>query len=162
MGKLMGFLQIIRPLNCIMMGFAVVVGASLVSSLSFSSNLLLGFVTAFALTAASMVMNDFCDRQIDAINEPNRPIPRGDVSPKEALFFAVALSLLGIVAVVIVLIGGFRIMTAGGNEEKVTEGRKWLFSGIIGIAIVLSAWAIARFILGSLSEATNSGYVSGF
>ena len=98
MGKLMGFLRIIRPLNCLMMGFAVIVGASLVSSLSFTSNLLLGFVTSFALTAASMVINDFYDRKIDAINEPNRPIPRGDVSPKQALIFAVALSILGLTA----------------------------------------------------------------
>ena len=98
MGKPMGFLQIIRPLNSLMMGFAVIVGASLVSRLSFTSNLLLGFVTSFTLTAASMVINDFYDRKIDAINEPNRPIPRGDVSPKQALIFAIALSLLGFTA----------------------------------------------------------------
>ena len=89
MGKLMGFLQIIRPLNCLMMGFAVIVGASLVSSLSFTMN---------PLTAASMVINDFYDRKIDAINEPNRPIPRGDVSPKESLFFALVLSLIAFTA----------------------------------------------------------------
>ena len=97
MGKLMGFLQIIRPVNCVMMGFAVIVGASLVSGLSFTSNLLFGFVTSFSLTAASMVINDYYDRKIDAINEPNRPIPRGDVTPKEAIVFTVVLSLLGLV-----------------------------------------------------------------
>jgi geranylgeranylglycerol-phosphate geranylgeranyltransferase len=98
MGKLMGFLQLIRPLNCLMMGFAVIVGASLVSTLNFTINLLLGFATSFALTAASMVINDFYDREIDAINEPNRPIPRGDVSPKEALIFALVLSMIGLIA----------------------------------------------------------------
>ena len=98
MGKLMGFLRLIRPLNCLMMGFAVIVGASLVSPLNFTINLLLGFVTSFSLTAASMAINDYYDREIDAINEPNRPIPRGDVSPKEALMFAVALSTIGFVA----------------------------------------------------------------
>jgi len=94
----MGFLQLIRPLNCLMMGFAVIVGASLVSPLNFTINLLLGFATSFALTAASMVINDFYDREIDAINEPNRPIPRGDVSPKEALIFALVLSIIGLIA----------------------------------------------------------------
>ena len=98
LGKLMGLLQLTRPLNCLMMGFAVIVGASLVSTLSFSVNLLLGFVTSFALTAASMVVNDFYDREIDAINEPNRPIPRGDVSPREALVFAIVLSVIGLAA----------------------------------------------------------------
>ena len=98
MGKLMGFLRLTRPMNCLMMGFAVIVGASLVSPLNFTINLLLGFVTSFSLTAASMAINDYYDREIDAINEPNRPIPRGDVSPKEALIFALLLSIIGFVA----------------------------------------------------------------
>jgi len=98
MGKLMGFLRLTRPLNCLMMGFAVIVGASLVSPLNFTINLLLGFATSFALTAASMAINDYYDREIDAINEPNRPIPRGNVSPKDALIFAVVLSIIGFIA----------------------------------------------------------------
>ncbi|MCW4002002.1 MAG: geranylgeranylglycerol-phosphate geranylgeranyltransferase [Candidatus Bathyarchaeota archaeon] len=98
MGKPGGFLRIIRPLNCMMMGFAVVVGASLVSTLSVSINLFLGFITSFTLTGASMAINDYYDRGIDAINEPNRPIPSGDVSPSEALLFAVVLSLTGFLA----------------------------------------------------------------
>ena len=98
MGKLKGYLQLIRPINCIMMGFAVIVGASLVSTLSFNFNLFLGFLTSFSLTAASMVINDYYDREIDTINEPNRPIPRRDVSPKEALGFATILSVIGFIA----------------------------------------------------------------
>jgi len=98
MVKIKGFLQIIRPLNCIMMGFAVIVGASLVSQLSFTQNLILGFVTSFSLTAASMVINDYYDRKIDAINEPNRPIPRGDVTPNQALAYAAILNLLGLLS----------------------------------------------------------------
>ncbi len=68
----------------------------------------------------------------------------------------VALSLLGIISVVIILIGGFRWMTAGGNDEKVGEARQWIFSGIIGLAIILSAWAISRFVLDKLVDATNA------
>ena len=68
----------------------------------------------------------------------------------------VALGLLGIVAVVIVLWGGFRWMTAGGNEEKVGEARKIIFSGVIGLAIILSAFAIATFVLKQLADATGA------
>jgi len=98
MGRPSGYLRLIRPLNCLMMGFAVIVGASLVSALNFSINLLLGFVTSFTLTGASMAINDYYDRQIDAINEPKRPIPSGAVSPKEALHFALVLSIIGFIA----------------------------------------------------------------
>jgi len=98
MGRPSGFLRIIRPLNCLMMGFAVIVGASLVSAFSFSINLFLGFVTSFTLTGASMAINDYYDREIDAINEPNRPIPSGAVNSKEALYFALVLSIIGFIA----------------------------------------------------------------
>jgi len=98
MGKLRAFLRLIRPVNCVMMGIAVIVGASLVSSLDFSTSLLLGFITSFTLTAASMVINDYYDKDIDAINEPQRPIPSGAISPKEALLLALVLSVIGFVA----------------------------------------------------------------
>jgi len=98
MGKLSAFPRLIRPVNCAMMGFAVIVGASLVSYPNFSTNLLLGFITSFTLTAASMAINDYYDRDIDAINEPQRPIPSGAISPKEALFLAVVLSVIGFMA----------------------------------------------------------------
>ena len=68
----------------------------------------------------------------------------------------VALSLLGIIAVVIVLIGGFKWMTAGGNDDKIAEARKLIFAGIVGMAIILSAWAIARFVLANLLSATDT------
>ncbi len=68
----------------------------------------------------------------------------------------VALGLLGIVAVVIILIGGFKWMTAGGNEENVAGAKKLIFSGIIGLAIILSAYAIASFVINRLGEATGT------
>ena len=57
------------------------------------------------------------------------------------------LGFLGVVAIIIVLIGGFKYMTAGGSEEKVSDARKWLISGIIGLAIVLAAYAITSFLV---------------
>ena len=81
-----------------MMGFAVVVGASLITHQNVPTNLLLAFVTSFTLTAASMAINDYYDREIDEINEPQRPIPSGAISPKEALLFAFVLCIIGFIA----------------------------------------------------------------
>ncbi|MBI4992567.1 MAG: hypothetical protein HZC26_00280 [Candidatus Magasanikbacteria bacterium] len=69
----------------------------------------------------------------------------------------VALGLLGIVAVVIMLVGGFEWMTAGGDDEKVGTAKKRIFAGILGLAIILSAYAIARFVLEQLYTATTGG-----
>ena len=92
------YFRLMRPVNCIMMGFAVIVGAALASLSALISslpNLAYGFATGFMLTAASMAINDYYDREIDAVNEPSRPIPSGAVKPKEALAFASVLTAIG-------------------------------------------------------------------
>jgi hypothetical protein len=65
------------------------------------------------------------------------------------------MGLLGIVAVVIILLGGFKWMTAGGNEEKVAEAKKLIVSGIIGLVIIMSAYAIATFVVNSVINGTQ-------
>jgi geranylgeranylglycerol-phosphate geranylgeranyltransferase len=149
MRKLMGFLRLIRPLNCLMMGFAVIVGASLVSTLNFTINLLLGFTTSFALTAASMVINDFYDRKIDSINEPNRPIPRGDVSPKEALIFALVLSIIGLIAAFKTNLPSLLVAVIAWiiSLTYITEGKG---TGLPGNFLV-SATVVTPFIYGGLT-----------
>lgn len=77
-----------------------------------------------------------------------------DVRETVARIINVALGLLGIVAVVIILIGGFEWMTAGGNEEKTGEAKKRILAGVIGLAIILAAYAIAQFVINSLKTAT--------
>lgn len=101
MQKFVGYLRLMRPVNCLMMGFAVIVGAALASSSElgvFWQNLAYGFFTGFFLTGASMAINDYYDREIDAINEPNRPIPSGVIKPKNALAFAFILTAVGFVS----------------------------------------------------------------
>ncbi|OGH93707.1 MAG: hypothetical protein A2538_02360 [Candidatus Magasanikbacteria bacterium RIFOXYD2_FULL_41_14] len=79
-----------------------------------------------------------------------------DVRDTVASIIRVALGLLGIVAVVIIIIGGFTWMTAGGNDEKVGEAKKWIFSGVIGLAIILSAYALANYVIAQLVTATSN------
>ncbi|KKU08129.1 MAG: hypothetical protein UX10_C0002G0038, partial [Candidatus Magasanikbacteria bacterium GW2011_GWA2_45_39] len=44
---------------------------------------------------------------------------------------------------------------AGGNEEKTGEAKKRIMAGVIGLAIILSAYAIAKFVIDSLVKATT-------
>jgi heme/copper-type cytochrome/quinol oxidase subunit 2 len=66
-----------------------------------------------------------------------------------------AMLFLGIIAVVIVLLGGFQWMTAAGNEDKVSGAKKLMGAGVIGLVIILAAWGIASFVLNSLINATQ-------
>lgn len=68
-----------------------------------------------------------------------------------------ALGLLALIAVIIILIGGFTWMTAGGNEEKTEKAKKLLIAGLIGIVIILAGWGIATYVINNLLTLTNAG-----
>jgi geranylgeranylglycerol-phosphate geranylgeranyltransferase len=99
MVSLAGLFRIVRPVNSAMMGFAVLVGAAIGGrSLlpSSAQELALAFMAGFFLSGSAMAVNDYYDREIDAINEPERPIPSGEVSPGEALAVTGVFSVLGL------------------------------------------------------------------
>ncbi|HPV70547.1 MAG TPA: pilin [Candidatus Magasanikbacteria bacterium] len=79
-----------------------------------------------------------------------------DVRETISTIIRTAMGLLGIVAVGIILIGGFEWMTAGGNEDKTKDAKKRIMYGVIGLAIILSAYAIATFVVNSLVNATTT------
>ena len=103
-------------------------------------------------TSTGTVETDFGITKI----ENSIPLGTGDFTLTITRLINVVLGLLGVVAVVIILVAGFKWMTAGGNDEKVGEARKMLFAGIIGLAIILSAWAIAKFALVQIGAATET------
>lgn len=67
------------------------------------------------------------------------------------------LTFLGIIAVIIVLWGGFTWMTAGGDTEKVDRAKKILINGLIGLAIVLMSYAITTFVMGAILNSLSGG-----
>lgn len=160
MGKLKGYLRLMRPINCLMMGFAVIVGAALANSKvigNYWPNLVYGFLTGFLLTAASMVINDYYDREIDAINEPSRPIPSGLIKPKEALTFAILLTVLGLTTSLLTSAKAITLCFATAltfwlvSASYVTVGKR---TGLWG-NLMVSACVSAPFIYGSLAVANE-------
>lgn len=67
----------------------------------------------------------------------------------------IALGFLGVIAVVIILLGGFKYLTSQGNDQKTKDATKLIYSGIIGLVIVISAYAIASFVIDSIVDATS-------
>lgn len=67
----------------------------------------------------------------------------------------VSLSIIGVLMVALLVYGGYLWMTAGGEEEKITKAKQIIRNAIIGIAIVLSAYAISVFVVNRLLYATR-------
>ena len=78
-----------------------------------------------------------------------------DIRVTIAKIIRAALGLLGILAVAIVVYAGFLWMTSGGVPEKIDTAKKTLLSAAIGLVIILSAYAIASFVINALLEATG-------
>ncbi len=66
-----------------------------------------------------------------------------------------ALGLLALVAVVMIIVGGFTWLTAGGNEEKVDKAKKIISAAVIGLIIVLLAWAVVIFVARTTANVTQ-------
>jgi hypothetical protein len=93
---------------------------------------------------------------LNVINNANIGLTASDPRATAARLINVALGFLGIIAVVIVLYGGFMWMTAAGNEERITKAKQILTAGIIGLIIIIMAWAIASYVVGTLMQVTNT------
>jgi cytochrome bd-type quinol oxidase subunit 2 len=66
--------------------------------------------------------------------------------------------LVGVVAVIMLILGGFRYITSGGTAEKVSNAKNTLVYAIVGLVIVALAQVIVRFVL---TNVTNSQKKSG-
>ncbi len=68
----------------------------------------------------------------------------------------IVLGFLGIVFVILTIYSGFMYMTSGGDPEKAKKARALLINAIIGVGIVISAWAITYFVLTSLTSSIGT------
>jgi geranylgeranylglycerol-phosphate geranylgeranyltransferase len=93
MASARGLLELTRPGNAVAAGLLTFVGAFVAGGvLGTEVDGVLDWVAAVIATilavGAGMAINDYFDREIDAVNRPDRPIPRGAVSGREALGFS--------------------------------------------------------------------------
>ncbi len=71
-------------------------------SASYISEILLLSVSTVGLYGGGVVFNDIFDADLDKAERPERPIPRGDISLKEAIFLGIILLLIGLLAALLV------------------------------------------------------------
>ena len=67
----------------------------------------------------------------------------------------IVIGFLGLIAVVIILIGGFQWMTSGGDSEKIQKAKDMMIHGLIGLFIVVIAYAVALFVMSIIGSVIN-------
>jgi len=166
MNLIRGLISMMRLPNCIMIGFSVIVGEIIATPTFFSGQAALyGFLTGFLLLAASMVLNDYSDSDVDAINEPQRLVPSGNVKPSQAMSFAVVLCALGFLSaaqtgVWTLLLAAFSMVVAvaynfkfkktglpGNALVSANVALPFIYGGLVvgGLIVGRSTWALLMF-----------------
>lgn len=81
-------------------------------------------------------------------------LPSGDIRVIMSALINQAISLMGIVFVVIILYAGFLYLFSMGDDEKIQKAKSTIFGGIIGLVIIFTSYSIASFVINSIREAT--------
>ncbi|MCK4553627.1 hypothetical protein KAU19_01530 [Candidatus Parcubacteria bacterium] len=71
-----------------------------------------------------------------------------------AVIIQTALSFLGVVFLILAIYGGYLWMTARGNEEQLTRAKNTLTAAVVGLIIVIGAYAISYFVIERLGVGT--------
>ncbi|MGB9720380.1 MAG: geranylgeranylglycerol-phosphate geranylgeranyltransferase [bacterium] len=85
----MGYISIIRPINCFITFVSVFCGAWVAKGITYNNKILLAGVVGFLVCAYGNIINDIMDIEIDRVNNPERPLVSGTVKKINAIFMAI-------------------------------------------------------------------------
>lgn len=84
----------------------------------------------------------------------NAGYEKKDITDFTGSALGIILSSIGILFLLLMLYGGFMWMTAQGNMDQVSRARKLIIAGVIGLIIIVMAFAVTAFLGDTLSRTT--------
>lgn len=82
------------------------------------------------------------------VKQPDtNPIPTDTIPELIVKIIEYGLGIAGLIAATFIVIGGFQYITSAGNDEQSKKATKTLTGAIIGLIIILSAYAIEQTIV---------------
>lgn len=96
MGTGRALIELTRLSNAVVAGVLTGIGAIVAGGVDAPLPMAFAMGATILATGGGNAINDYFDREIDAINRPDRPIPRGDVSSRLALWFSITLFVLAV------------------------------------------------------------------
>lgn len=98
MKKIKSFIELFRPFTSFLISLAVLVAAFVDAGFrAFSMPpVLIAVFAVFLFGSAGNALNDYFDREIDKKNHPERPIPSGRITEKEALTASILMFLISV------------------------------------------------------------------
>ena len=136
----------IQPVMFVIL-FAYVFGGAIKTSINYVDYLLPGILVQTTLFGAMMtgigLADDISHGMIDRFR--SLPMSRGAVLAGRTIS-----DLLRNVFVIFLMVGGFWYLSSAGNEEQAEKGQKTITNSIIGLVVIIMAYAIVRIVAGLL------------
>lgn len=114
------------------------------------------FVLSLGIIFPVSAQDDYAGRQNRAFIEA-AGLGTAPIAVVVSDIIKIFLSFLGVIFIVLIIYAGFMWMTAAGNADKVGKAKNTMIAAIIGLAIVLSAYAITYYVIDQIIEATKGG-----
>jgi hypothetical protein len=115
-------------------------------------------IICFSLFLAAMINVHFSMADTTGtVNSPSSQSltnPLGDIDSPNALIGKVINSIIGVVgsiALLMFIYGGFVWMLSGGNPNKIKQGREIIVWSILGLAVILFSYALVRMTINFVS-----------
>ncbi|MGY9045568.1 MAG: chlorophyll synthase ChlG [Rhodobacterales bacterium] len=157
-------LRLIKPVTWFPPMWAYVCGliASGQPMLSNWPMVILGILLAGPIVCGmSQAANDWCDRHVDAINEPDRPIPSGRIPGRWGLWIALAMSVLSLAVGSLLGTWGFiatvvGVLAAWAYSAEPVRLKKsgWWGPGLVGLSYETLPWFTGAAVLSQTLPAT--------
>ncbi len=156
-------IMLMKPVTWFAASWAFMCGAIASGALGWSvdsiSRLLIGMIMAGPiLCGLSQIVNDYCDREVDAINEPQRLIPSGLVSVRHVLITTIVLTWIGCgIALwmgreVALFVGiGFLFALAYSMKPIRAKRNGWIGNALVSFSYEGLAWVAGHAALAALS-----------
>jgi|GEM_PF-309358 cytochrome bd-type quinol oxidase subunit 2 len=96
--------------------------------------------------------------QLDEVAQKSGFNPGNEMSLDERIssFIGIFLSFLGVIFLILMIYGGYNWMTAAGDEKKIDKAKDTIRAAIIGIIIIIAAYAISVFVVSRIWGATSA------
>lgn len=96
--KILGLFSLFRFELPFTAGVCVILGELLsLGTLPTTTEIVLGFLSIFFISATALILNDYFDLEIDRINAPGRPLPAGLITEREVVLLSIVVAMLGFI-----------------------------------------------------------------
>ncbi len=152
MQAIKAYIQLTRPLNLLIAFLSIFIGGFVTGTIHPVAKLLMACLSGTCVTAGANAVNDYFDLEIDRMNKPLRPLPRGAIRPGKAHGFGMMLFGTGIIlsvlihttALIIAVGSSFLLYLYSLRLKKIPVWGNVTVAFVTGLAFVYGGLAVNR------------------